>query len=347
MVGEAFSLDFPLTSGYIGVKGPTRKMRRNQTASTVNLEAIRRAHQRIKPYINQTPVLTCKGLNRLADAEIFFKCENFQKVGAFKFRGATNAVFSLPDKEVVNGVATHSSGNHAQALALAAQKRGIRAYLVMPKNAPKVKRTAVEGYGGKIIFCEPTLEAREAMLNQIIEETGATFIHPYNNFAVIAGQGTAALELIEEVDNLNVVMVPVGGGGLLSGTAVAVSSILSQAEVIGTEPEGADDAYRSFIQGRLIPSVNPQTIADGLLTSLGDITFPLIRKYVDRIVTVSEEAIISAMRLIWERMKLIIEPSSAVPYGALLERKVNLKGKRVGIILSGGNVDLERLPWLA
>lgn len=321
-------------------------MKCGDITSKLNIEIIRKAYQRIKPYINRTPVLTCRSLNRMVSAEIYFKCENFQKVGAFKFRGATNAVFSLSDKEVVNGVATHSSGNHAQALALAARERGIKAYIVMPNNAPMVKREAVEGYGGEIIFCEPTLEAREVMLEQVIKDTGAIFVHPYNDYDVIAGQGTAALELLEEVGDLDVVMAPVGGGGLLSGTAITVFNILPKAMVIGTEPEGADDAYQSFYRGELIPSINPKTIADGLLTSLGDTTFAIIRKYVHQIVTVSEEAIITAMRLIWERMKIIIEPSSAVPLGALLERKTNLDGKRIGIIISGGNVDLDRLPWL-
>jgi len=321
-------------------------MKSNDITSKVNMETIQRAYQRIKPYINHTPVLTCKSLNRIVNANIYFKCENFQKVGAFKFRGATNAVFSLSEKEVANGVATHSSGNHAQALALAAQERGVKAYIVMPSNSPQVKREAVEGYGGEIIFCEPTLEARETRLAKVIKDTDAKFIHPYNDQDVIAGQGTAALELLEEINNLDVVMAPVGGGGLLSGTAITVFNISPETKVVGAEPEGADDAYRSFYKGKLFPSINPKTIADGLLTSLGDITFPIIRKYVHQIVTVSEEAIISAMRLIWERMKIIIEPSAAVPFGALLERKVNLEGSRIGVIISGGNVDLDKLPWL-
>jgi len=303
------------------------------------------AAQRIKPFINRTPVLTCQSLNQMVNAELFFKCENFQKVGAFKFRGATNAVLSLSEKEAERGVATHSSGNHAQALALAAKNRGIKAHIVMPENSSKVKIRAVEGYGGHIIFCESTLQAREETLARVVEKTGAIFIHPYNDYQVITGQGTAALELLEEVKNLDVVMAPVGGGGLLSGTALAVSYLSPHTQVIGAEPDGADDAYRSFKEGKIIPSINPKTIADGLLTSLGDKTFPIIIKYVHQIVSVTEEAIVSSMRLIWERMKIVIEPSSAVPFGALLENKIDIKGKRIGIIISGGNVDLDNLPF--
>jgi threonine dehydratase len=310
-----------------------------------DIETIRSAASRIKPFVKHTPVFTCQSFNRMVNAELFFKCENFQKVGAFKFRGASNAVFSLSAQEADCGVATHSSGNHAQALSLAAKNRGIKAHIVMPGNAPQVKIRAVEGYGGNIIFCEPTLLARETALAHLVEETGATFIHPSNDYQVIAGQGTTSLEFLEEVDNLDVVMAPVGGGGLLSGTALTVSALSPQTKVIGAEPEGADDAYRSFYQGKLIPSINPQTIADGLLTSLGDKTFPIIRKYVHQIVTVSEQAIIFSMRIIWERMKIVIEPSAAVPFGALLENKIDVKGKRIGIIISGGDVDLEKLPF--
>lgn len=321
-------------------------MNNDRTDLIPDIETIRRAAERINPFINRTAVLTCRSLDQMVDAELYFKCENFQKVGAFKFRGASNAVFSLSDRKVKCGVATHSSGNHAQALALAAKNRGIKAYIVMPENAPKVKIRGVKDYGGNIIFCEPTLKAREGTLARVVDETGANFIHPYNDYRVIAGQGTAALELLEDVKSLDAVVVPVGGGGLLSGTALTFSNLSPQTRVIAAEPEGADDAYRSFYQGKLIPSVNPKTIADGLLTSLGSLTFPIIRKYVHQIATVSEDAIISSMRLIWERMKIIIEPSAAVPFAALLEEKINLKGKRIGIILSGGNVDLDKLPWL-
>ncbi|KPL04435.1 MAG: serine dehydratase [candidate division Zixibacteria bacterium SM23_73_2] len=310
------------------------------------IEDILKAAKRIKPFINHTPVLTCKSLNRMVDASIYFKCENFQKVGAFKFRGASNSVYSLSDEEARCGVATHSSGNHAQALSLAAKNRGIGAYIVMPKDAPEIKIKAVQGYGGEITFCEPNLAAREEGLAKIVNKTGATFIHPYNDPRVIAGQGTVTLELLEEVRKLDAVMAPVGGGGLLSGTALTLSSLSPETKIIGVEPKGADDAYRSLHQGKLIPSVNPNTIADGLLTSLGDLTFAIIKRYVHLIVTVSEDAIISSMRHIWERMKMVIEPSAAVPFAALLEDKIDLKGKRIGLILSGGNVDLDKLPWL-
>ncbi len=310
-----------------------------------SLEDIQEAAKRIEPYINHTPVLTCQSLNSISGADIYFKCENFQKVGAFKFRGATNAVFSLSDDKLAKGVATHSSGNHAQALALAARNRGIKSYIVMPENAPIVKIEAVKGYGGEIIFCKPTLQAREETLDKIVKETGATFIHPYNDVRIIAGQATAAMELFEEIDNLDIIMAPVGGGGLLSGTSLATSYISPNTKVIGAEPEGADDACRSLKSGKIIPSVNPKTIADGLMTSLGSITYPIIKKYVSDIMTVSEENIILAMKLIWERAKIIVEPSAAVPLGVVLQHKDKFAGKKVGIILSGGNIDLKNLPW--
>lgn len=309
------------------------------------IDNIRNAADRIRRYICRSPVLTCNGIDQMVGGKIYFKCENFQKVGAFKIRGATNAVFSLDDQTASRGVATHSSGNHAAALALAARLRGIQAYVVMPENAPDVKKAAVAGYGARITLCTPTLEARESHLAHIIETTGAVFIPPYNDYRVIAGQATAALELIEEVPGLDVIMTPIGGGGLTSGTALTVRAISPGTQLIAAEPEGADDAYRSFLAGRLIPSRNPKTIADGLLTSLGDKTFPVVRDYVDDIVTVSEEGIIAAMRMIWERMKIIVEPSAAVPLGAILTHRFDVSGKRVGIILSGGNVDLDRLPW--
>lgn len=303
------------------------------------------AAERIRPYAHRTPVLTCQSLNAQTGAQLFLKCENLQKVGAFKFRGACNAVFALSEAEAARGVVAHSSGNHAQALALAAQLRGIPAYIVMPSNAPAVKKAAVAGYGGKITFCEPTLAAREATQAQVVAETGATVVHPYNNERVIAGQGTAALELLQEVPDLDVVLAPVGGGGLLSGTAIAVTELSPQTRVIAAEPEQADDAYRSLEAGQILPSLNPRTIADGLLTSLGDLTFPIIQQRVEQIVTVSEAAIMAAMRFVWERAKIVIEPSAAVPVAVLWERKIDLTGQRVGIILSGGNVDLDRLPW--
>jgi len=306
---------------------------------------IKRAHKRIRPYIHRTPVLTCTTLNNMCDAEIFFKCENFQKGGAFKIRGATNAVFSLGEKEALKGVATHSSGNHAAALALAASWRGIKAYVVMPENAPEVKKEAVAGYGAEIHFCKPTLEEREKGLAHVVAGTGASFIHPYNDYRVISGQGTAALELCEEIPELDMVIAPVGGGGLLAGTAITVSALFPGTLVYGAEPERADDAYRSLKAGKIIPSEDPDTIADGLLTSLGDLTFPIIQEFVRDIVTVSEEGIMNAMQYIWERMKIIVEPSSAVPLGALLTNSSALSGQRIGIILSGGNVDLSTLPW--
>jgi threonine dehydratase len=309
------------------------------------LDDIHIAAKRIQPYIHRTPVLTNESLDQKVDAEVFLKCENFQKVGAFKFRGACNAVFSLSDEGAARGVSTHSSGNHAQALALAARLRGITAYIVMPNNAPAVKKAAVAGYGGQITFCEPTLAAREATLKQIVEETGSEVVHPYNNERVIAGQGTAVLELLEEIPDLDAIITPVGGGGLLSGTSIAATEIRKGIRVIAGEPEMADDAYRSMNAGEILPSVKPQTIADGLLTSLGTKTFPIIQKRVEQIITVSEQGIIDSMKFIWERAKIIIEPSSAVAIGVLWERKIDLAGLKIGVILSGGNVDLEKLPW--
>jgi len=306
---------------------------------------IEKAHERIRSYIHHTPVMTSKSINEIMGADLFFKCENLQKVGAFKFRGACNSVFSLSDEEAKNGVCTHSSGNHAAALALAARMRGVPAYIVMPENAPEIKKKAVAGYGAQITFCEPTQAARESTLKLLAQQTGATEIHPYNYFNVIFGQGTAAKELIEEIGDLDVVMAPVGGGGLLSGTALSTRALLPKARVIAAEPAGADDAFRSFYSKTLYPSITPKTIADGLLTSLGSLTFPIVLANVDQIATVSEESIVAAMRMIWERMKIIIEPSSAVPLAAILENKVDVKGQRVGIILSGGNVDLGKLPF--
>ena len=310
-----------------------------------NYSDVERAHEIVQKYAHRTPVLSSVSINQIVGAELFFKCENLQKVGAFKFRGACNAVFSLSEEDAQKGVATHSSGNHAAALALAGRMRGIAAHIVMPENSPEIKKKAVAGYGAKITFCKPTLQARESTLAQVIEETGATEIHPYNNFHVIAGQGTAAKELIEDQSEFDVLMAPVGGGGLLSGTAISTKHLLPDCKVIAAEPAGADDAYRSFHSKHWVPSENPQTIADGLLTSLGERNFAIILDKVDDIVTVSEEGIVEAMRMIWERMKIIIEPSSAVPLAAILEKKVDVQGKKVGIILSGGNLDLGKLPF--
>jgi threonine dehydratase len=309
------------------------------------LNDIRAAAQRIKPYAHRTPVLTNESLNQQVGAQVFLKCENLQKVGAFKFRGACNAVYSLSNEEAARGVCTHSSGNHAAALALAARMRGIPAYIVMPNNAPSVKKNAVAGYGGLITFCEPTLEARESTLDRIRLDTGATVVHPYNDERVITGQGTAALELLEDVPDLDVIIAPVGGGGLLSGTSIAATEIKKGIRVIAGEPEMADDAFRSMQAGEIIPSKNPKTIADGLLTSLGTLTFPIIQKNVEQIVTVSEAGIIESMKYVWERAKIIIEPSSAVAIGVLWEQKIDLSGLKVGVIISGGNVDLAKLPW--
>ncbi|MFW6290371.1 MAG: pyridoxal-phosphate dependent enzyme [Mariniphaga sp.] len=306
---------------------------------------VEKAHRIIQQYAHRTPVLTSVSINKITGSNLFFKCENFQKVGAFKFRGACNAVFSLKEEDAQKGVATHSSGNHAAALALAAQMRGIAAHIVMPRTSPEIKKKAVAGYGASITFCEPTLQARESTLAEDIKETGATEIHPYNNFHVIAGQGTAAKELIEDAGDFDVILAPVGGGGLLSGTAVTARHMLPGCRVMAAEPAGADDAYRSFQAKKLIPSENPETIADGLLTSLGERNFAIITGKVDDIVTVSEESIVEAMRLIWERMKIIVEPSSAVPLAAILEGKVDVKDKKTGIILSGGNLDLGKLPF--
>jgi threonine dehydratase len=306
---------------------------------------IQTAAARIQPYIHRTPVITNHSLNEKVGAQIWLKCENMQRVGAFKFRGACNAVFSLSGDEAARGVCTHSSGNHAQALALAARLRGIPAYIVMPDNAPAVKKAAVAGYGGQITFCEPILEAREATLVQVMEKTGANVVHPYNDLRVIAGQGTAALELLEDVHDLDAVIAPVGGGGLLSGTSIAATETKPGIRVIAGEPGLADDAYRSIQAGKILPALKPGTIADGLLTSLGTLTFPVIQQRVEQIVTVSEQAIIDSMRFIWERAKIVIEPSAAVAVGVLWEEKINLKGLNVGVILSGGNLDLGKLPW--
>lgn len=303
------------------------------------------AADRIAPYLHRTPVFCSSEINKLTGGKLYFKCENFQKAGAFKSRGATNAVFQLTDHELKSGVATHSSGNHAAALALAAKRRGVKAYIVMPENSNKVKVKAVEHYGGIITFCKPTLQAREETLIQVIDQSGAIEIHPYNDYRIIAGQATAALELIEDADNPEIIIVPVGGGGLLSGTSLTCHYFGKRIQVIAAEPEGADDAFKSFYSGSFVPSVHPQTIADGLRTSLGTLTYPIIKDHVHEIVTVSESKIIEAMRLIWERMKIIVEPSSAVPLAAILENKIDVRGKRCGIILSGGNVDFNELPF--
>jgi threonine dehydratase len=313
----------------------------------LDLASIRAAHDRIRPHIHRTPVLTSERLDAASGASLFFKCENFQKVGAFKARGATNAVFALDDETARRGVATHSSGNHAAALSRAAKLRGIAAYIVMPSNSPKVKVRAVDGYGGRIVFCEPNQRAREEACARVIAETGATLIHPFENEDVMAGQGTIAIELLEDVPDLDFLLCPVGGGGVLCGTAVAAKTLRPTIRVIATEPAGADDAAQSFHQHRLVYQEQKNTIADGLRTNLGAVNFALIQRYVDDIVAVPDEAIVAAMRTIWETMKIVVEPSGAVPYGAVLEKLIDLRAKRIGLILTGGNVDLDALPWMA
>lgn len=311
----------------------------------IDFERIRAAHERIRPYIHRTPVLTSSRLDEASGAKLFFKCENLQKIGAFKARGATNAVFSLNDDAVKGGVATHSSGNHGTALARAAKLRGIPAYIVMPKNSAKVKVRAVESYGPHIVFCEPNDAAREAACNDVTAKTNATLIHSFENEDVMAGQGTAAIELLEDAD-IDVVICPVGGGGLLSGISTAAKSMRPQIRVIAAEPANADDTSQSFRAGKRLVTEKKFTIADGLRTNVGEHTFPIIQRYVDDVVTVSEDSIIAAMRTIWETMKIIVEPSAAVPFAAIADGKVNVTGKRAGIILTGGNVDLDALPWL-
>jgi threonine dehydratase len=314
-------------------------------AIEVDLATIRAAHARIRPHVHRTPVLSSRSLDAVAEATLFFKCENLQKIGAFKARGACNAVFSLDEDQAGRGVVTHSSGNHGAAVAWAAGRRGIPAWVVMPENSAQVKKAAVQGLGATVRFCAPTLEARDTICAALQAETGATLIHPYDDWCVIAGQGTAALELLEQVPDLDALITPVGGGGLLSGTAIAARGIKPSLGVYGAEPAGADDAWRSLRSGHIIPQTDPRTIADGLRSSLGHKTFAVLSTCVDAIGTTSEEAIVRAMRLTWDKLKLVIEPSSAVPLAALLERKLPVAGRRVGIVLSGGNVDLDRLPW--
>ena len=306
---------------------------------------IQEARTRIVGRVNRTPVLTSGTLDTQAGARLYFKCENFQKAGAFKARGATNAVFSLSESEARHGVATHSSGNHAAALARAAKLRGIPAHIVMPDNAPQTKRASVARYGGRIVFCEYTLQARESTVARVIADTGAVLVHPYNDLRVMAGQATTGVELMEAIPELDLIVCPVGGGGLLSGIAVAAKTMKPAVRVIGVEPAGADDAARSFKAGQIIPSVNPRTIADGLRSSLGEKPFAEIRRYVDDIVTVSDEAIVQAMRLIWEVMKIIVEPSGAVPYAAIIEERLAVRQRQVALVLTGGNLDLDRLPF--
>ena len=305
---------------------------------------VQKAYLKIREKVHRTPVMSSKKVNQRVGGELFFKCENFQKVGAFKFRGATHAVGELSDEEAADGVATHSSGNHAQAVALAAKQRGIPAHIVMPENAPTVKVNAVRDYGANITFSESTQEGREAALEKVVAETGATFIHPYDNPDIIMGQGSAAIELFEDQPDLDILLAPIGGGGLMSGSAIAASGISPNTTIIGTEPEVANDAYLSFKTGKRHPVQSTETVADGLRTSLSELTFSCIQKHVHEIVTVTEDEIIEAMRFIWERMKIIIEPSCAVPAAAVFNGKVDVSDKKAGIIITGGNIDLDHLP---
>ncbi|QNA46635.1 pyridoxal-phosphate dependent enzyme [Lacibacter sediminis] len=315
---------------------------------SISKEQIEQAHERIKPFIHKTAVLTCNTINELAGAELFFKCENFQKIGAFKIRGGMNAALSLSKEKAVNGIATHSSGNHAQAIAYAARQLGTKAYIVMPNNSPSVKVNAVKGYGAEVTFCENNQQAREETLQAIVDRTGAEFIHPYNDDRVITGQATCAKELLEEIPSLDFLLAPVGGGGLLSGTLLSAHYFSPETKVYAGEPEGAADAVLSLKSGKIETAPYIKTIADGLLTKLGDKTFPIIQQYVADILTVSDEEIISTLRLVYERMKIIVEPSCVVPLAALLKNKELFAGKRAGIILSGGNVDLKKFcEWFS
>jgi threonine dehydratase len=311
----------------------------------ISKSSIEEAHERIKPYVHRTPVMTSKSIDEIAGCSVFFKGENFQNVGAFKARGAMNAALQLSDEQRKKGIATHSSGNHAQAIARAAKILGIKSYIVMPTTTPQIKKKGVIAYGGEIFECEPKLAAREQTLTEVIKNTGAIEIHPFNNYEVMTGQATAAKEFFEDVSNLDFIIAPVGGGGLLSGTAMAAKYFSSSTQVIAGEPAGSDDTFRSLQSGK-IEQAQSQTIADGLLTTVGNKTFPIIQELVKDVITVTDEEIVSAMRLIWERMKIIVEPSAAVPLAAVLKSKYKFQDKRVGIILSGGNVDLERVAKL-
>ncbi|MGR3722204.1 beta-hydroxyaspartate dehydratase BhcB [Abyssibius alkaniclasticus] len=303
------------------------------------------AHERIAPHIHRTPVLTSQFINQLAGAELFFKCENLQKAGAFKARGASNAVFGLSDEAAARGVATHSSGNHGTCLSYAAGRRGIPCTVVMPHTAPQAKKDAVRGYGGRVVECEPSTSSREAVFAEVVAETGAEFVHPYNDARVIAGQATCSRELLEQVENLNGVFAPIGGGGMISGTCLTLSHLAPKVQVYAAEPEQADDAFRSFKAGHIIADDAPNTVADGLKVPLKELTWHFVSNHVADILTVSEDEIIDAMKLIWKRMKIVMEPSSAVPLAAILRNKERFAGQRLGVIITGGNVDLDKLPW--
>ena len=307
---------------------------------------VRAAHERIKPYIHRTPVLTSSYFNELVGAELFFKCENFQKAGAFKVRGATNAVFGLSEEDAAKGVCTHSSGNHALSLSYAAGRRGIPCNVVMPRTAPEAKKAAVRGYGGIITECEPSTTSREAVFAEVQAATGGNFVHPYNDPRVIAGQGTCSVEFMEQTGGVDIMVAPIGGGGMISGTCLTLSNIAPEVEIIASEPEQADDAYRSFLAGRIIADDAPVTIADGLKVPLKELTWHFVRNHVTEIQTASEQEIIDAMKLTWQRMKIVMEPSCAVPLATILKNKERFKGKRVGVIVTGGNVDMDKLPWM-
>lgn len=324
----------------------TAQTERTAETPAPNLEAIRAAHTRIRQQIHRTPIFTSESIDQMTGAHLFFKCENLQKTGSFKFRGATNAVLSLTDEEAKRGVVTVSSGNHAAAISLAARRRGIPAWIVMPGTAPRAKRQAVESYGGRVTECEYSVASRDAACKILQEKTGAVLIHPYNNPQVIAGQGTATIELLEDVLDLDIIITPVSGGGLLSGTSIAAKSMRPRIRVIGAEPKNADDAYRSFASGKIEPAANTETIADGLRATLCPLTFSILRQHVDEIALVAEEEILSAMRTLWERLKLIVEPSGAVSAAIAIHKKFPVEGKRIGIILSGGNLDLDQIPFV-
>lgn len=304
------------------------------------------AHERIRPHIHRTPVLTSSWLNALTGAELFFKCENFQKAGAFKARGASNAVFGLTDAEAAKGVATHSSGNHGLSLAYAAGRRGIPCTVVMPRTAPQAKKDAVKGYGGRVVECEPSTSSREAVFAEVLDETGAEFVHPYNDPRVIAGQGTCSRELNEDVGGLDAVVAPIGGGGMISGTCLTLSTLNPGVKIYAAEPKQADDAARSFRAGHIIADDAPETVADGLKVPLKELTWHFVKAHVTDILTAEEDEIVEAMKLIWKRMKIVMEPSSAVPLAAILKNPEVFRGKRVGVIVTGGNVDLDKLPWM-
>ncbi len=309
-------------------------------------EDVERAHERIRPHVHETPVLTSRTFNEMTGAELFFKCENFQKAGVFKARGASNAVFSLTEEQAARGVATHSSGNHGLSLSYAAGRRGIPCQVVMPRTAPEAKKEAVRGYGGTITECEPSTSSREEVFAKVVAETGAEFVHPYNDPRVIAGQGTCSKELMAQVEGLDAVIAPIGGGGMVSGTCLTLSNIAPDVEIFAAEPKQADDAYRSFKAGHIIADDAPVTVADGLKVPLKDLTWHFVKNHVADILLAEEQEIIDAMYLIWQRMKIVVEPSSAVTLATILKNRDRFAGRRVGVILTGGNVDLKKLPWM-